>query len=100
MKNAELLLHTSEREALPMVLIEALASGTKIVASDCEYGSDEILKGEYSKYIADQNDVEDYIEKINDALIHFEINHNYKILDECQDENVCRKYLEVYKHMF
>ena len=58
MKNATLLLHTSEREALPMVLIEALASGTKIVASNCEYGSNEILKDKYSKYIANQNDVE------------------------------------------
>lgn len=100
MKNATLLLHTSEREALPMVLIEALASGTKIVASNCEYGSNEILKDKYSKYIANQNDVEDYIKKINDALTHFEVNSHYEILDECQGENVCKRYLDVYKQMF
>lgn len=34
MNKAELVLQTSDREAFPMILIEALASGTKVVASD------------------------------------------------------------------
>lgn len=100
MKNSSLLLHTSEREALPMVLIEALAAGTKIVASNCEYGSDEILKGVNSKFIADQNSVEDYISKINDALDNFEVQEEYDILNECKGENVCQKYIDIYANIF
>ncbi len=52
MNKAELVLQTSDREAFPMILIEALASGTKVVASDCEYGADEIMLGEYSQFIS------------------------------------------------
>ena len=53
MRQAELLYQTSDREALPMVLIEALASGTWVVAGNCSYGAEEILLGELSDYIAE-----------------------------------------------
>lgn len=100
MRNAELLLHTSEREALPMVLIEALASGTRVVASNCDYGSDEILTGDYGRFIAEQDNVSDYIEKIHSALTSFEIHDSYEILDECKADYVCEQYLNVYQESF
>lgn len=100
MKNAELLLQTSEREALSMVLIEALASGTKVVASNCEFGANEILRNNLQKYIAIHDDIEDYINKINLALNEFSLNKDYEILHLCQDDVVCQKYLNVYNNLF
>jgi glycosyltransferase involved in cell wall biosynthesis len=44
-KNAAVLVSSSAWEGLPTVLIEALAFGTPVVASDCPGGSSEILEG-------------------------------------------------------
>lgn len=43
MKRSELLVMTSRYEGLPTVLIEALACGARVVATDCPSGSAEIL---------------------------------------------------------
>ena len=100
MHHAELLLHTSEYEALPMVLIEALASKTRIVASNCKFGADEILTGELEKFIANKDDISDYIKKINAALREFPLNCDYEILKKCDSSFVAQQYLNVYKQYF
>lgn len=100
MKNAELVLQTSEREALSMSLIEALACGTRVVASDCEFGANEILRDDLNKFIAHQDDIDDYIQKINRALISFPLENEYKIVELCQDSVICHKYLKIYKELF
>jgi glycosyltransferase involved in cell wall biosynthesis len=97
MKNAELLLQTSDREAFPMVLIEALACGVKVVASDCEYGAEEILLPPLDGFIAKHDDIDDYISKINTALNAYPILESCKILEECSDKVVVNKYFEIYK---
>ena len=43
---------SSKREGLPAVLIEALAVGTPVVATDCPSGPDEILEsGKYGSLV-------------------------------------------------
>ncbi len=96
MKNAQLILQTSDREAFPMVLIEALASGTKIVASDCNFGANEILLGDYAQYIANREDINGYIQLIKKAIEEFEITFKHDILQVCRVENVCNEYLKLY----
>lgn len=55
-KNADLLVSSSAWEGLPTVMIEALALGTPVVATDCPGGSGEILGGgEYGKLVEMRN---------------------------------------------
>lgn len=45
MRRAALLALSSDHEALPTVLIEAMSCGTPVVSTDCPYGPSEILSG-------------------------------------------------------
>jgi glycosyltransferase involved in cell wall biosynthesis len=55
-KNADVLVSSSAWEGLPTVLIEALALGTSVVATDCPGGSREILQdGEYGQLVDTRN---------------------------------------------
>lgn len=98
MKHSALLLQTSEREAFPMVLIEALSSGARIVASDCPYGAEEILLGDLSEYIAHQDDIQDYIQKIQSALSSYPDVKNCTIVKKCSDKQVLNNYMRVYSN--
>ncbi len=93
-KNAELLLCTSKREGFPMVLVEALACGAKVVSSNCQYGPNEILTDEYSNYLVNSDDNSEYVEKINSALKNYPSSKK-KILNECEASNVIKQYLKI-----
>jgi glycosyltransferase involved in cell wall biosynthesis len=55
-KNADVLVSSSQWEGLPTVIIEALALGTAVVATDCPGGSAEILEGgTYGQLVEMQN---------------------------------------------
>ncbi len=55
-KHADVLVSSSRWEGLPTVLIEALALGTPVVATDCPGGSSEILEGgTYGQLVAMKN---------------------------------------------
>lgn len=96
MKNAEILVSTSDNEAFPMNLIEAIICGTRIVASNCKFGPDEILKGNFSKFLVETDNIEQYIEKINLALREYP-NEENPIISECNPKNIIKKYLEFMK---
>ncbi len=70
-KNAKLLILSSEREGLPTVLIEALILGTPIVSTNCISGPSEILTGDLSAYLANVNDSDDLSRKIALALEYY-----------------------------
>lgn len=95
-KNADLLISTSDFEAFPMNLIEAFTCGTKVVSSNCNFGPSEILLGEYSKYLVESSDIDDYIEKINYALQEYPTKHN-PIIELCQAEHVIEQYASFMK---
>lgn len=55
MKRADLFVLSSKLEGLGMVLLEALACGTKVVSTRSESGVMDIMKGELSRYLCEQN---------------------------------------------
>lgn len=96
MKQAALLVNTSSYEAFPMILIEALACNCKIVSFDITYGPNEILTNDLSCYLAQNNDIEDMIEKMKLALTTYPSNLQKKVFD-LDVKQINEKYIETYK---
>lgn len=72
MSKASAFILSSRFEALPTVLIEALACGCQVIATDCPYGPNEILvNGKYGKLVSVGNtdELADAIEKTLDSPI-------------------------------
>ena len=70
-KNAKLLILTSDHEAFPMVLLESLILNTPVVSVDCNYGPREILTGELSNFLVPIGNDELLYEKIKLALNNY-----------------------------
>lgn len=57
LKRLDILILTSQTEALPTVIIEALASGVPVVARNCNVGPKEILENGRYGYLYDEEDI-------------------------------------------
>jgi glycosyltransferase involved in cell wall biosynthesis len=66
---ADLFVLSSDYEGFGIVLVEALAAGTTIVSTDCDYGPEEIL-GDQFGYLVPVNDAAALANKIEFALDH------------------------------
>lgn len=96
LKNAEILVSPTDCEAFPMNLIEAFSCKTKVVASNCKFGPNEILLGKYADYLVEPDNIEDYILKINNALISYP-NEENPVLKKCKAKNVIKEYIAFMK---
>ncbi|WP_331775629.1 glycosyltransferase [Sulfurospirillum sp. 1612] len=67
-KNAELFVMSSNSEGLPLVLVEALVLGTKIVSTDCPTGPSEVLVDELKEFLSPVGDIEGLANNIQKAL--------------------------------
>ena len=68
LKHASLFVLTSDFEALPTVLVEALCLGRKIISTDCPYGPSEILSdGKYGRLVP-MNDVDALFRAMDQSL--------------------------------
>lgn len=99
MRNAACMILTSDRESLSMVIIEALASGGRVVSSDCDFGPREIMIGDLSQYLVQTDDVNAYINAIDQALKDYP-NISRDFFKEYEPNYVIKKYLERYAEVF
>jgi len=68
MERAEVLALCSLFEGLPTVIVEALACGTQVVATDCVTGPKEILDGTRFGELVPEDDSERFCEALQRAL--------------------------------
>ncbi len=67
-KNAKLLVLSSDREGLPTVVIESLILHTPVVSTDCPTGPREILTGELAHWLVPTDNPHALAAKIDEAL--------------------------------
>jgi glycosyltransferase involved in cell wall biosynthesis len=79
---ASLFVMTSRNEALPMVLIEAMASGLPCVAYDCPVGPKAIIKDNENGFLIEDGNQDSFVEKLNllieDESLRIKISENAK----------------------
>lgn len=96
MAHAAVFVLSSKWEGLPTVLIEALATGTPVVATDCKSGPREILdNGRYGKIVPIENDdalAAGILEVIQQKNVS---THSDEIKNRFSTENSVNKYLQV-----
>lgn len=94
-KQSDVFVLTSKTEALPTVIIEALALGTPVISTDCQVGPREILKDGKLGILSEQN-YKIVAESIIDVLnkkVH--INVNEEELQCYTSEVAINKYIEL-----
>lgn len=62
---ASILVMTSRNEALPMVLIEAMATGLPCIAYDCPVGPKAIIKNNENGFLIEDGNIDLFVEKLN-----------------------------------
>ena len=68
MKRADLLVLSSDFEGFGRVIVEAIATGTPVVSTDCPSGPAEILSGDMRQWLVPRGDARALAEKIRLAL--------------------------------
>ncbi|WP_115898880.1 glycosyltransferase [Marinomonas pollencensis] len=98
-KQADLFVLSSKSEGLGMVLIEALACGTRVVATNCPGGVGDIMLGSLSGFLAEQTP-ESLAQKMMLALeqaptpnLEADI---AKALEQFDEEYIAKKYCDAY----
>ena len=97
-KNAMLMVMSSDYEGLPTVLLESFVLATPVVSVDCLHGPREILGEKYYKYLAKQGDVEDLAEKIKVAVYDVRqgaLTVSPDHVERFSIENIARQYVEL-----
>jgi len=93
-KNAKLLILSSDYEGLPNVLVEALILKTKVVSTDCPYGPSEILTGPLSQFLSPPGNIEQLSDNIGKAL-SFTLQEKDISLEKFNIKEIIKEYLSL-----
>lgn len=75
-KNIDILILTSKTEALPTVIIEALASGVPVISRNCDVGPREILKNGKYGYLYEKDDILNLVRNIELVINNEKLYYN------------------------
>jgi glycosyltransferase involved in cell wall biosynthesis len=95
-RDAKLLVLSSEYEGLPTVLIEALTLNTHVVSTNCISGPSEILIDDLSKYLVKVNNI-DELSKMIKQVYTLEYNIPSHIINNFELNNIISQYKTI-KH--
>ena len=94
---ADLYIHSSLYDAMPLTLIEALVCNTKILSTDCKYGPREILKKDNLGIIIKTNDTNEMLKGFDEALnTKIDTIKREQMKNEFLIENISKQYLKVF----
>lgn len=91
-KQAKLLVLSSEWEGFGNVIVEALACGTPVVSTNCPSGPSEILTSELAHWLVPADDPQALSQKIQEAL-QTDIKINPKSLEKFSTDTISKEYL-------
>lgn len=95
-KNASLLVLSSDREGLPTVVIESLILGTPVVSTDCPTGPSEILTGDLAYWLVPVQNPSVLAAKIDEAL-GIKINIQDKDINKFDKEYIYQEYKRLWE---
>jgi len=96
-KNAKLLVLSSDREGLPTVIIESLILGTPVVSTNCPTGPKEIMKGKLSEWLTPVGEPIELAKTIDRALkstIHIEDT----LIEKFNKDTICKEFVSLWKN--
>ena len=94
-KNARLLVLSSEYEGLSNTLIEALILGTAVVSTDCDFGPREILTGPLATFLSPVNQATPLAANMDKALRSYPDINSVDFLNKIEAVSVAKQYLNL-----
>ncbi|MFC3123087.1 glycosyltransferase [Agaribacter flavus] len=95
MKHASALVIASDYEGFPLVLLEALACGTQVISTDCDYGPREVLTGALSTNLVAKDNPLALASKINDILASNPTSDLPPIFAQLHQDKIAGAYLDL-----
>jgi glycosyltransferase involved in cell wall biosynthesis len=103
LSRAKLLLSSSRYEGFSNVILESLALGTPVIATDCPGGNAEVIKDGFNGYLCEVGNPKDMAEKIIMALENIENFDKYAIQMETHArfsiEKITDQYIQVMENV-
>ena len=98
LSNSDIYVNSSDYDGFPLVLIEALISGTRVVSTDCESGPSEILENGKYGILVPIKDSLSLANAIEDSLFNNYNSkiENYNIFDKYTIQFVAKSYMRLF----
>jgi len=100
LKQADLFVSSSRYEGFSNVIVEALACGTPVVATDCPSANREVITEGVNGWFAENENIESLAETINRAIIERKNLNAEAIRQSCQSRFAIEQILPQYEKQF
>lgn len=100
MKHADLFVLPSRYEGFSFAVLESLACGTPVVATDCPGGTHEVLEEGFNGWMARSEDVESMAATIGEALVKLPTSDSEAIRIRCEERFSLEHITSLYEKLF